>query len=50
MNPVQTRRLTQEVEDIYRGLFYLAAWMVVGHATLRVGRHPLAGDGEPGHR
>ena len=35
MSPVQSRRLTQEVEDTYRraligGVFYLAAWLVVG--------------------
>lgn len=35
MNPVQSRRLTQEMDDTYQraligGLFYLAAWLVVG--------------------
>ena len=35
MSPVQSRRLTQEVEDTYRralngGVFYLIAWLVVG--------------------
>lgn len=35
MNPVQSRRLTQEMDDTYQraligGAFYLAAWLVVG--------------------
>lgn len=47
MNAVQTRRLTQEVEDTYRraligGLFYLIAWLVVGFYGGAFTRAPLA--------
>jgi diguanylate cyclase (GGDEF)-like protein len=47
MNAIQTRRLTQEVEDTYRraligGLFYLAAWMVVGNYGGAFSRAPTA--------
>ena len=47
MNPVQSRRLTQEMEDTYRraltgGPFYLLAWLIVGIYGGAFGRTPLA--------
>ena len=47
MNAVQSRRLTQEMEDTYRraltgGPFYLLAWLIVGIYGGAFGRTPLA--------
>lgn len=47
MNPVQSRRLTQEMDDTYRraligGVFYLAAWLGVGNYGGAFQRAPLA--------
>jgi diguanylate cyclase len=47
MNPVQSRRLTQEMEDTYRraltgGPFYVLAWLIVGIYGDAFARAPLA--------
>jgi diguanylate cyclase (GGDEF)-like protein len=46
MDPVQTRRLTQEVDDTYQraligGIFYLIAWVVIGSYGGAFQRVPL---------